>query len=98
MNSPHLSDYQKSAQASSVVEVGNRSVRRRDNGSGAITQVKPPYLLTIFLHIQSALDFTCCEAPSLTIDGVMGIAPSAYKNLCSNGLVWVEWRKICIRA
>ena len=53
---------------------------------------KVPALLVFSAEIEG---ISCCK---VDVPNKLGIVPSAYKNRCSNGLVWVEWKKICIRA
>ena len=38
----------------------------------------------------------CCRLPAVSVLSE-GVAPSAYKNTCRSGLVWVEWRRLCVR-
>ena len=34
----------------------------------------------------------CCDLHSL------GLAPSAYKKMCQQGYIWVEWKRMCMRS
>ena len=54
------------------------------------------FYICVFSDYQDLLDDEiCCPIPKVKVLAE-GIAPSAYKNTCREGLIWVEWRKVCI--